>query len=792
MAEAEHPPPHSKSFCTHCKPHLGICSIGYTSVFHELWRDIPSAPRFTSCRLPDTVVYLERGDPAWFFSSVQNGAVLKKNRFNSSEKNIQDAFLKDRAAGDAVASLIYERPGGATSDSSSVDVIVEYLTEEGLADVLVRRIPHLLVPKPCILQKFVEPKGQQNFVLQVTWTPQRCIVDRRINNSKYFDRKISIYDRLCTVEGSEQLAQNIPLAAPALCAKLDHICTDIAGRCSSAYNGCAVVRKMTAYFKIDSRDRIHFLWCSDFFITPTFTKKETTMMFHFAISYTRSVSISLPPDAYPKPEPRVYERKPLDDGAVQHRSCPSCLRLLAASEPTFEVSFKAAVLSFIHGGGRVAAAVEPKQRHGNAIHSEPNATGGISSHHRSFNGRSSQPVSAPTSGDVVLGAVEMTSGTEPGDRNETDAGQEASAWGRAAWEIPPVLRRVEPSLTFDRYCQVRTHPSFLYSTFQACQACGETFMRSAEQQVASEERLLGISSARAEAERTASLRRLEESIVRHQGRHRRGRPSVSGSDPSAPSTARTYTASTAGIPSTTLPESQRDRQEDLYEDDDFETVSTHSRSTTSRSQSRTLRQPSSSQQELQRSGKLVIDLRPSTSPGRRPPARDTVFSRLSTPRLVTQKWEERKVALEQEKKDREDVERQRQERLLERLKLEEMALLKPRVASAHKIALPLMPFPKTKPLTKPFSVSVRQASAPASGCEATDGRAPASDAGDGHAPASSDAAAGEESAISGAAGSGPEETEGSAYQNDVWEMMSNAEERQALADALADDSVVED
>ena len=54
----------------------------------------------------------------------------------------------------------------------------EFFDEAMLRDFLESRKK----PFDGILQKFIEPDAEQNFVLRINWSPKLCVFEKRINN----------------------------------------------------------------------------------------------------------------------------------------------------------------------------------------------------------------------------------------------------------------------------------------------------------------------------------------------------------------------------------------------------------------------------------------------------------------------------------------------------------------------------------------------------------------------------------------------------------------------------------
>ena len=63
-------------------------------------------------------------------------------------------------------------------DDPRRQTVFEFFDEAMLRDFLESRKK----PFDGILQKFIEPDAEQNFVLRINWSPKLCVFEKRINN----------------------------------------------------------------------------------------------------------------------------------------------------------------------------------------------------------------------------------------------------------------------------------------------------------------------------------------------------------------------------------------------------------------------------------------------------------------------------------------------------------------------------------------------------------------------------------------------------------------------------------
>ena len=81
-------------------------------------------------------------------------------------------------------------------------------------------------------------------VIRSIWTPNLCLMERRVNQNKVTDRRIGMYERAVTYEGPTHFSESMPIngtvlpaAVQTVCASMvDHFCE--AGEQSTALPVC--------------------------------------------------------------------------------------------------------------------------------------------------------------------------------------------------------------------------------------------------------------------------------------------------------------------------------------------------------------------------------------------------------------------------------------------------------------------------------------------------------------------------------------------------------------------------
>jgi len=76
------------------------------NLYQYLWTkdELDDGPRIC---IPDTIVYKYRQPAAWYFTSVVDGSIKKKNKANLINVRIEEAFLRKRSGSDIVAYYIW-------------------------------------------------------------------------------------------------------------------------------------------------------------------------------------------------------------------------------------------------------------------------------------------------------------------------------------------------------------------------------------------------------------------------------------------------------------------------------------------------------------------------------------------------------------------------------------------------------------------------------------------------------------------------------------------------------------
>ena len=62
-----------------------------------------------------------------------------------------------------------------------------------------------------ILQRFLDPYGEHQTLIQAVWSPNLCIFSKRMNYRNLYDTGYDPYERLTTFDGAEVYSRTVPL-----------------------------------------------------------------------------------------------------------------------------------------------------------------------------------------------------------------------------------------------------------------------------------------------------------------------------------------------------------------------------------------------------------------------------------------------------------------------------------------------------------------------------------------------------------------------------------------------------
>jgi len=226
------------------------------NLLHFLWAkdELDEGPRIN---IPDTVIYEFRQPAIWYFTS-KNGQIKKKGKYNLSNIRIEEAFTRKAIGSDIIAYYL-------STNVETGKTTIEYFDRATLRDFLYNREK----VDNGILQKFVEPRGTKNDMIQGIWSPKILLLERRENKYKLIDQRYSLYEKAVTYEGPMHYSTAMPVRGSSLPLMVQDICEKVVDHVGEvSFRKCNISR-MAINFKVDANDRVWLLWCSSLRLEQT-------------------------------------------------------------------------------------------------------------------------------------------------------------------------------------------------------------------------------------------------------------------------------------------------------------------------------------------------------------------------------------------------------------------------------------------------------------------------------------------------------------------------------------------
>lgn len=238
------------------------------AIYHLLWaKNFNGEP--CNVLVPDVVLYKYRIPAYWYFTG-SDGRLRRKNKSSIVNQKIYKDFTAGaRSDKDVVACHICEHPldGGELRGTSSVvdgrppartETVIRYFDKAGLKDFLF----HQEKLNDGCLQKFVRPKGLFNSMIQAAWSPQMCLLERRVNLVPLLSGRAPLQERTATYEGSEHLSRITPVRGTLLADRVQQLCSDMVQHITATSHAHQRISRMLVNFKTDAEDNVWFLWCA--------------------------------------------------------------------------------------------------------------------------------------------------------------------------------------------------------------------------------------------------------------------------------------------------------------------------------------------------------------------------------------------------------------------------------------------------------------------------------------------------------------------------------------------------
>lgn len=202
------------------------------------------------------VVYKYRQPAYWYFTSWQDGLIKKKHRANIMSDNIVNAMCKRRRTDpkahkkEFCAYHLYSIP---VSEEPGVDqrldttMEVEYFDEHALRHFLRSGAKHVT----SVLQRWIVPKGDKASVIRAVWSPNVCLVERRMNALNLYDGDKEMHARAVTFEGSEHESHSAPLTGTIVTTQIQRACMAIVDHVAEVSSMKHRISRMVAHFRVD-------------------------------------------------------------------------------------------------------------------------------------------------------------------------------------------------------------------------------------------------------------------------------------------------------------------------------------------------------------------------------------------------------------------------------------------------------------------------------------------------------------------------------------------------------------
>ena len=269
------------------------------NIYHFLWTKDTIFNSDPSVYIPQTILFKYQKPCYWYFTSVIDHKLKKKNSSKLNRENISQVFLKHIPKCGIVAYYIYKKnnvPSKYISDKPTFDkimkninkdidksetsknkgtnensskkneaYIIEYFDVKKFNDFLDKKI----IYDDGILQKFEEPKGEYNITYRLTWSPKLSLFEKCTNLRKINDKHFDIYERAVTYDGEEFQTKTEPIKGNHIPQRIEKIGLNIVNHVSNITLEKIKIIRLILNFKIDKKDRIIFLWCSSLRILNT-------------------------------------------------------------------------------------------------------------------------------------------------------------------------------------------------------------------------------------------------------------------------------------------------------------------------------------------------------------------------------------------------------------------------------------------------------------------------------------------------------------------------------------------
>ena len=272
------------------------------NLYHFLWAKDTIFYTDPSIYIPHTILYKYRKPSYWYFTSVVDHKLKKKNPGKLNNQHIKEVFLKHVSKSGIVCYFIYKKRNltskfesdkptliktlknlfnddqnkskiktklsnnyeskkfslSENNKENNIKYVIEYFDTKKFIEFLNNKISY----DDGILQKFVDPKGDYNITYRLTWSPKLSLYEKCANIRKITDLHYDIYERAVTYDGEEFQTKTEPVKGNHLPERMQQVAVNIANHVSNITLEKVKIVRMILNFRMDKKDRLLFLWCS--------------------------------------------------------------------------------------------------------------------------------------------------------------------------------------------------------------------------------------------------------------------------------------------------------------------------------------------------------------------------------------------------------------------------------------------------------------------------------------------------------------------------------------------------
>jgi hypothetical protein len=397
------------------------------NLFYYLWckDELDHGP---AINIPDTIIYKYRQPAFWYFTA-KDGTVKRKNKGNLVNVRIEEAFTRKATGSDIIAYYI----STGSEDGENQNTTIEYFNKETFHDFLYNREK----VNNGIVQKFIEPKGVSNTMTRSIWSPKVCLVERRINIRNLQDRRFGMYERAVTYEGAEFNSSPAPVRGSILPSQIQRLCETMVEHVAEVSFQKYKISRLVSNFKIDSQDRVWFLWSSSLRLEgETMLIKGTDVQPKGPLNIDSVV--------------RLPSHVRLGGKNFNHQ----CYRCYACGQDKpvqqqYQVPYKTIIAHFEQLLALLQQDLKIKQQ---------------------LTGNTGLGIEWPPAPEVIeswgggscVGFPKSMLDAEQGDSGPPTAEEV---------EIPPVIRELHPKMMITDYRRYRNDPLFMYKSLTVCEDC---------------------------------------------------------------------------------------------------------------------------------------------------------------------------------------------------------------------------------------------------------------------------------------------------------------------------------